>query len=292
MIIKRVKQFLHRKDVKANLVSAVIKRLKWRLHWLTSSRPFQTTLLENFKIYIPKSGSASLIYYQGLSEPDTAQFFMDFIKPGMVIFDIGAHIGEYTLLSAQATGETGQVHAFEPQESMFKVLEANVNGNNLTNVTVNCAAVSDRIGEIEFEVFDEPSVSSLRKQGVSSKDAKVIKVPTTSIDKYWEKNNHLVSLIKVDVEGAEKFVFEGATSLLDLAADQAPIWIFEYAPRAYQAFGYNKNDLLQLLEKYHYKVYQSCAHGRLQTFDSYTPASGIVNLVATKNSSLLANFLI
>jgi FkbM family methyltransferase len=288
MILRRLKQFLRRKDVKTNMAAAVIKRLKWRIHWLTSSQPFQTTFLDRFKVCIPKSGSASLIYYQGLSEPDTAQFFIDFIKPGMVIFDIGAHIGEYTLLSAKMTGETGQVHAFEPQEAMFKILETNVKANNLLNVSINCAAVSDQMGEMEFEVFNEPSVSSLKKQGVSSKDAKIIKVLTTSIDMYWNQKKTPINLVKVDVEGAEKFVFEGAKALLDLPSDSAPVWIFEYAPRAYHSFGYSKNDLLQLLEKYEYKIYKSCAHGKLKVFDPSIPSSGIINLVATKNPSSLA----
>ena len=55
----------------------------------------------------PKGGAGALIYYQGYSEPETARFLTAFLKPGMTFWDVGAHIGEYSLLAARCVGGAG-----------------------------------------------------------------------------------------------------------------------------------------------------------------------------------------
>jgi len=59
---------------------------------------------QGLRIRVPHGGAGALIYYQGFSEPQTARFVMRFLRPGMTFIDIGAHVGEYTLLAAQAVG--------------------------------------------------------------------------------------------------------------------------------------------------------------------------------------------
>ncbi len=49
-----------------------------------------------------------------LAEPRERRFLREQTEPGMVIFDVGANIGFYTLLLAKRVGPTGRVHAFEP----------------------------------------------------------------------------------------------------------------------------------------------------------------------------------
>lgn len=288
---KRLKQFLARPDVKENFVKALTKRLLWRLHWVTTKRPYVIPFKSNLKISIPKTGSGSLIYYQGYSELETADFMMRFLRPGMTLIDIGAHIGEYTLLAAQAVGESGQVHGFEPQPGIFPILSENVQMNNLRNVTLNCKAVSNSIGEVEFEVFSEPSVSSIRKLVASASAEKLVKVATISLDAYWSQQDAKIDLIKVDVEGAEKLVFEGAEGLMSLPASTAPVWLFEYSPSAYAGFGYLASDLLNLLSKHNYKVWQYDGDGKITDFDPSIPVKQIINLIAAKDKNNLLNLI-
>ena len=291
MFYMRLKRFLGRPDVRQNPVKALLKRLLWRLRWFVTDRPYVVPFIENLKIGIPKSGSGSLIYYQGLSEPETADLIRRFLRPGMVLVDVGAHIGEYTLLASSAVGALGQVHAFEPQPNLFPVLSENVRMNSLSNVILNCSAVSDRMGEIEFEVTNEPSVASIRKHTDPNNDSKVVRVASTSLDTYWSGQHRQIDLIKVDVEGAEKMVFQGAEKLMSLPSGEAPTWIFEYSPDAYACFGYQSSELLELLLRHDYQVWQYCGAGKIADFDPTAPVTQIINLIATKDKTQLLSRL-
>ena len=291
MLSKRIKQFSNRPDVQKNIFKALLKRWQWRMHWVFNQKPITADFSQNLKIHLPKTGSASLIYYQGFSEPNTAEFMQRFLKPGMVMMDVGAHLGEYTLLAAENVGKTGQVHAFEPQANLFPVVEKNVKNNNFNNVTVNCAAISEQVGEVEFAVCAEPSVSSIRKANSFQKGTKIVKVPSTSLEAYWHDQDKPINLIKVDVEGAEKFVFAGAEKFMALGHQQAPTWIFEYAPRAYRKFNYQAQELLQLIHNYGYQVFTYTGSGKVKDFNPQSPSSGIVNLIAAKNKNYLLSLI-
>lgn len=282
-------RLLERPDFQHNPFKALAKRLWWRLYWKFTKRPFVISFAKTLKIIIPHTGSGAAIYYQGFSEPDTADFLLRFLRPGMVMFDIGGHIGEYTLLAAQKVGESGRVHVFEPQSHMFPILSQNAEINDLTQVVLNLQAVSNRVGEIEFQILDEPSMSSIRKQTNLEQSVKITSVPCTTLNSYWLNRQEKINLIKIDVEGAEKFVFEGATELLSLPPDLAPTWIFEYAPNSYTDFNYQPEAILQLLKQHSYEVCQYHGKGYLDEFEPNSSLPNIVNLIATKDrASLLA----
>lgn len=293
MLQQRIKRFISRPDFKDNFLKAIFKRLSWRLKWLFGRDPYIIPFMENLKINLPKTGPASLIYYQGVSEPNTADFVQRFLREGMTLVDIGAHIGEYTLIAAKSVGSLGQVHAFEPQEQMFPFLKKNVELNKLNWVTVNRSAVSEKSGEVEFEIFDEPAVSSIRKEKQIDidKNAKFVRVSTTSLDSYWSDRSHRLDLVKVDVEGAEKLVFEGAKELMTLPATKAPTWIFEYAPSSYSMFNYQADDLLNMLRNYGYQIYQYCGAGKIIDFSHNNSRSGIINLIAAKDREYLLSLI-
>jgi FkbM family methyltransferase len=289
MLYKRLKEVLSRPEVQRNPLQALFKRIAWRWRWLGNSEPFIIPLGSSLKIAIPKTGSGASIYYRGFSEPDTADFLQRFLQPGMVMVDIGAHIGEYTLLASHAVGRSGQVHAFEPQAPIFPILRKNVEINGLENVVLNDLAVGDQVGELEFELANEPSMSSIRKHDILDQSTQVVKVPVTTLGTYWSEHiSKKVDLIKVDVEGAEKFVFLGATSLMEISSAEAPTWIFEYGPQAYADFNYQPAELLNLIQQYGYSIWQYSAANRLTPFDPQATLPDIVNLIATKNPVQLA----
>lgn len=291
MFYMRLKRFMGRPDFRQNPVQALLKRLWWRIWWSVTDKPYVIPFAENLKIGVSKSGSASLIYYQGFSELDTADFIRRFLRPGMVFLDVGAHIGEYTLLAAQSVGASGEVHGFEPQANLFPILSQNVGMNSLNNVTLNCSAVSNQVGEIEFEVFNEPSVSSIRKHTTVSQNAKLVRVACTSLNTYWSHQSRKIDLIKVDVEGAEKLVFEGAEELMSLPSSEAPTWLFEYSPDAYACFGYQPSEILKLLKRHDYQVWQYCGDGKVADFDPALPVTQIINLIAAKDKTYLLSLL-
>src|SRR4030095_4117195 len=79
----------------------------------------------------------------GYYEPDTVALFHRFIQPGMVVLDVGAHVGQYSLVASRLVGESGARHTFEPDPDTFAWLQGNCRRNNLTNVTLNRLALSD-----------------------------------------------------------------------------------------------------------------------------------------------------
>lgn len=291
MAYQQLQKLLDSNDFQQNPFKALIKRLWWRWRWTLTNRPYAISFADTLKITIPKTGNGAGIYYRGFSEPDTADFFHRFLRSGMVMFDVGAHIGEYTLLAAKLVGESGQVHAFEPQSLLFPILSANVEMNGLNSVVLNRVAVSDRVGTVEFQVLDEPTMSSIRKPSTIEQSAKIVSVACTSLDTYWSERSRKIDLIKVDVEGAEKFVFQGAEKLLSLPATTAPTWIFEYAPNSYADFNYQPQDLLDLLKQHGYEICQYCKAGQINDFNPNSQLKDIVNLIATKDKSYLLSML-
>lgn len=287
MANKQLQKLIDSSDFQTNPFKAIAKRLRWRLWWKTTNRPMVVTFANNLKILIPETGSGAGIYYRGFSEPDTADFFYRFLQPGMVMFDVGAHIGEYTLLAAKLVGASGRVHAFEPQANLFPVLTKSIEMNDFNHVELNCTAVSNLAGTIEFQVLNEPSMSSIRKQSSPFKAEQIVAVACTSLDIYGRDRKAKIDLIKVDVEGAEKFVFQGATELMCLPPNLSPTWIFEYAPSGYADFGYLGEDVLNLLQQHGYTIWQYCGNGQIQRFDPDAQLEDVVNLLATKNSAHL-----
>ena len=135
------------------------------------------------------------------------------VRPGMVFFDLGAHIGEYTLLASRLVTDTGQVHAFEPDPDIFKLLQENVARNKLGNVKLNCCAVSDADGEADFIICADPASSSIiQNSGLQPGPAlkQIASVPTRCLDSYHRESECRPNIVKADVEGAELLVLEGA----------------------------------------------------------------------------------
>jgi FkbM family methyltransferase len=144
----------------------------------------------------------------GTFESDKARQLAQELRPGMVVFDIGAHAGYYTLLAAPRVGENGRVVAFEPNPNNVYYLKRHININKLGNVTVYEGAVSDRSAEMRFDPSHDSSMGRLSALGPMT-------VKTVSLDDWIAKAiTSPPSLLKIDVEGAEKAVLEGATNLL------------------------------------------------------------------------------
>ena len=130
---------------------------------------------------------------------------LQYTRKGSTAVDVGAHIGTHTLFLSKAVGEKGQVIAFEPQTKIYQELLVNLQLNEIDNVRANMTALGPRYGYITMEA---PKVSNEGNIGFSQglgRDGNIVEV--RSLDSYNLKN---VSIIKIDVEGAENMVLNGA----------------------------------------------------------------------------------
>jgi FkbM family methyltransferase len=211
---------------------------------------------------------------------------MNFLKPGMIFWDIGAHLGEYALLASRSVGDAGRVEAFEPQPGIFELLTHNTGTNKLRNVALHQSAVTDCTGVATLTLHPDPSKSYVKPQDASQGGFTTIAVPTISLDEFYRSTGEIPQLVKVDVEGAERFVLRGASCLLELPPSVAPVWLVEYDPQNCATFGYHPDELVRTLSAHGYRTFWIDDAGRLEPSTSAQPWAFGRNLVATKRELL------
>lgn len=214
-VLVRIGRFVRSDGFRQSPVQSVARRLRWRLHWrLRPGRPFEVVVANMSIRLAPTSASSGIYLGDGSSDASVAQPFQEYLRSGMVAFDCGAHIGEYTLMFARLVGAEGEVHAFEPDPRLAPYLDLNVRRNGLTNVRVNNLALSDRSDREAFAMQPDGTTSSLVRCG-SGVGNTTVDVATTTLDEYMKENAVArVDAIKIDVEGAEALVLAGARAML------------------------------------------------------------------------------
>jgi len=133
------------------------------------------------------------------------------IRPGDVVWDVGAHIGFVTLAVARRAGPTGSVHAFEPSAQNRALLGRHVRWNGLTNVTVHPFALSDADGE---SAFGGSGTSKMFALGAGTEVVQVRKAATLVAQGLCARP----TFMKLDVEGAEAETLAGALEVLPPSA--------------------------------------------------------------------------
>lgn len=152
------------------------------------------------------------------------------LRPGDVVYDIGANVGFFTLLASRLVGPQGQVYAFEPLPRNLALLERHIRLNDCRNVTVFELARAARSGSARFVAEGVgPSMSKLGGEGT-------LEVRTAALDELFAAHElRPPTLRKMDVEGAEHDVLQGAARLL---RDSRPTIFLA-------AHGYRQRDLCE-----------------------------------------------
>lgn len=146
----------------------------------------------------------------GTYEAEKQALVAKLVRPGMIVWDIGANAGFYTLAFSRLVGPTGRVYAFEPfAENVANILK-HVRMNNLQNTIVVQAAMGREAGVTGFRTADSNSMGSL------SYDERTYLVPVLTADGFLGRSpESRPDLVKIDVEGAESDVFAGAGRMLE-----------------------------------------------------------------------------
>ncbi len=148
-------------------------------------------------------------FFWGTYEPEQTQAFQKVIRPGDVVFDVGAHYGYYTLLSSSLTGPKGKVFAFEPSPGNIPRLKKHLQINHCENVNVLELALSDHAGTARFDNHAGSGTGHLSPGGgievaLSSLDALSGRLPKPNV-------------LKIDCEGAEIEVLTGGEKTIRTA---------------------------------------------------------------------------
>lgn len=174
----------------------------------------------------------------GFYEHDKQQAIKRFAYPGMVVFDVGANVGFYTLAFSRYAGGEGRVFAFEPDAGNVVQLRRHVALNRLANTVVVQAAVAARTEMVGFTSGESGETGHI--------GGREYLVPATSLDAFIASNDiPKPDLVKMDVEGAEASVLEGASALL---SSGLAVWLIALHGEA------PKRDCFRLLRAYEYLI--------------------------------------
>jgi FkbM family methyltransferase len=181
-------------------------------------------------------------------------------KQAMTVFDVGANVGVHTVVLAKIVGPNGRVFSFEPCPTTAAYLRANVQLNELSNVEVVSAALSDVGGEVDFFVFDDGNdvYNSLGAQvrpveGLRAKAT--INVRAITLDVFCKSNNiEHIDVLKLDVEGAEEKVINGGMGIIGRSRDLAIV--AEVCDRSAVQCGCSSRRLVQHLIDMGFKAFR------------------------------------
>ncbi len=121
------------------------------------------------------------IWHSGWYEPHFVEAIKPYLTPEVTFFDLGANIGQYTLLSAPLVQE---VHSFEPFARTYKLLEWNVQHNHLANVHLNQLAISDQVGEATIYEGSATNTGGYSLRGPGAGADRQYLIRTTTLDQY------------------------------------------------------------------------------------------------------------
>lgn len=165
-----------------------------------------------FTIYLDRADiSVAQAIGAGAYEPHLIAFLEAFLAPGMHIVDAGANIGLYSLLAASRVGAAGRVHSFEPNSENCRLLLASAAANGFDNISLHPVALGNSTGYAYFTLAlgSNGGLQDDLNRNIFDESCKI--VPVMRLDDFDLRR---IDLLKMDVEGAEALLVEGAPDTL------------------------------------------------------------------------------
>jgi FkbM family methyltransferase len=188
-----------------------------------------------FAVRFHPANLSSQLWIDPHGRDEALSFFRDYLKPGDRVIDVGANIGDTVLAASVQAGPSGHVVGIEPHPRTFRFLQENIALNGVRNVELINVAAGSAPGTAQF--------SDDRRDDMNRIDGGSLQVEVQRLDDLI-RNTDPVALLKVDVEGYEKRVFEGGANVLK----RTRCVHFEVSTLHFPRFGYTTRDLLMLLQ--------------------------------------------
>ena len=190
----------------------LLRKIHWKIRWRILKSPFVIrSWHRGYRISVPLSGSAAQIYYRKYSEPEVAAWMSRHIRPGDRFIDVGAHVGEYSLIAASAAGPQGEVVALEPQADLCGFIERNFRDNRIPNSRVIHGALGDHCGSCRL-FADEKTKGAVLDLATGDAGIPMLDIPTLLGDEPWSGRVWM----KLDAAGFElPCLIAGRESLLN-----------------------------------------------------------------------------
>lgn len=232
---------------------AVVVLERVRQRFLVSDK---TVVINDFdgdlKIEVSLGGHmGSQIFWYGSYSRHVLRVLRLLLKPGGTMVDVGANMGEVTLVAAKRVGPTGSVHAFEPVDAVHARLARNVDLNGLGQVSLHRIGLSDAPGTADIFTATTKFEDGTVHEGLSTifpggeRTSRVQQIRLRTLDELVEEGTiPRIDVLKIDVEGAEFAVLRGAEKTLRTLR---PWVILEVNSGTAGAGGHTAKDPLSLL---------------------------------------------
>jgi len=226
-------------------------------------RPFLTARIPDFGFRLRVHTNDVIgrhLYKYRRYEPEVARCLMEHVRfnAGDVVLDVGANIGWYSLLIEKLAPVPIDILAFEPDPDNFALLTENIRSNSLGRVTPIQAAAGPEPAQQLLYRYAKGNAG--RHSLLPINDGTPVRVDTVRLDQAWAERglgSRVLRLMKIDVEGYELRVLEGAGELLARCQ-----WLLaEYSPGFMRRGGMDPADLVSLLEGHGLLPHRVGPHG-------------------------------
>lgn len=236
-----------------------IRLLLWaEFHRRKIARPLRCNWHEGLKLYLWLGNDLSrCLFVSGSYEPNELALLGRVLKPGMVFVDAGANEGIYTVFASRQVGAAGRVLVFEPSKRELARLRENISLNALTNVEIFPFALGAEPGKAKLKVagyehegqntFGEFIYDGVLLSHVEEADIAPLDTVVT------ERTLPRVDAIKIDTEGSEHAILQGAEKVLQR---DRPLLILELVDKTLAHQGSSATDVLQFLTERGYEIYR------------------------------------
>lgn len=252
-IHKRVEDFKEHPLTKHEVSKALFRYISFNVIQTVWPKERTYIWINNLKFYaqIGDAGIVGNIYYK-LFDYEDSMFLIDHLKKDDLFIDVGANVGHYSLLAAGIC--EAEVVAFEPIPTTFSKLKRNINLNNLS---AKIKILNIGVGEENSFLFFTTNRTVMNSVAIES-DTETVKVEVRKLDDELKQKDPI--FLKIDVEGFEYFVLNGATEILKNKNLQ---YIIIELNGSTLKFGHTNQEIFDLLVSYDFVPIRYDAKNRI-----------------------------
>jgi FkbM family methyltransferase len=275
---KKIARFLDKNDEKEKLR----KDRQWK-EFFKDKSSIVHQLTDKVKINLYKEDVLARWIFDGF-ETEEVRFIQDVLKEGDVFIDVGCNIGLFSLIASEIVGDKGSVECFEPSIRTFERLQENIKLNGFTNIKSHNIGISNEKGVLRLNVSEDGHDAwNTFAANTDEKFHKIEEVAVSTLDIRLDGlDKNRIALVKVDVEGWEKYVFQGASNFLK---EYSPTLMVEFSEANTFAAGYFVQEVYDILAGLDYQWFRYM-NGKLvaEVKKLHYPYD---NLIATKDITAL-----
>lgn len=234
------------------------KKFKYKLRYflakMLSGYDIKYTTQYGIKLWLDLKKDVDLFLFLGDFESSNIQIFSTLINEKDTVIDVGANIGIYSILASKKVGELGRIYSFEPSTWARERLEKNIKLNNSKNINISSKGVSNKSGKIDFYICEDDAYNSIGEVPMRPVIKKEV-IDVISLDDFCKEYKiEKVDILKVDTEGADYLVMQGAMTILNSV--NSPVIFCEVNKNIKKGFNFTIDEYLAFFRNNGYSIYE------------------------------------